>query len=250
MKSVIIGGTGLIGTKLAAILQQAGHEVIAAAPSKGINALTGEGLAEALAGAQLVVDVANSPSFEDQAVLAFFETATANLIAAAKAAGVGHYVALSVVGTDRLPNSGYLRAKHAQEKLIVASGLPYSIMRATQFFEFMGAIAGSAGSGDTLHLPSQLLQPIAAADVAAALADIALGAPLNGIRDVAGPEAAPMVEFVAHWLDVQGDARTAIADPTAEYFGTTLEERSLVPQGDARIMPTRFDAWLGVREAV
>lgn len=244
MKIVIIGGTGLIGSKLSAILRGRGQEVVAASPSTGVDALTGEGLAAALEGAQVVVDVTNSPSFEDRAVLAFFETTTVNLTVAAERAGVGHYVALSVVGSDRLAASGYLRAKRTQERLVEASGLPYSILRATQFFEFMGAIAGAAGSGEVIRLPTQLMQPIAAADVSAALAEVALGAPLNAVHEIAGPEPAPMADFVRRGLEAAGDRRRVVADPAATYFGARLEERSLVPDGRARFMPMRFEAWL------
>jgi uncharacterized protein YbjT (DUF2867 family) len=246
MKIVIIGGTGRIGSKACAILAMAGHQVVAAAPSMGIDAVTGEGLADALTGADMVVDAANSPSFADDAVMAFFRSATGNLIAAARAAGVGHYVALSVVGTDRLQDSGYFRAKSAQEEMIAASGLPYTILRATQFFEFMGAIAGPA-DGDTITLPTARMQPIVSDDVAAALASVVLAAPANAIREVAGPEAAPIADFVDRWLKAQGDPRRVIADPQALYYGMPLEDATLLPAAGARIMATRFDAWLAAQ---
>jgi len=250
MKIVIIGGTGLIGTRLGNILTAAGHQVTAASPSRGVNAVTGEGLDRALAGADILVDVANSPSFEDAAVLAFFEASTRNLIAAATATGIRHYVALSVVGADRLPDSGYMRAKRVQERLIEAAALPYTILRATQFFEFMAAIAWTGGEGDELRLASQMMQPIAATDVVTALADVVIAPPANATLEIAGAQTAPLAEFVGRWLEAQGDRRRVIADPQATYFGAQLDERSLVPLGNARIMPTRFDAWLRVREPV
>jgi uncharacterized protein YbjT (DUF2867 family) len=245
MKIVVIGGSGLIGRKLVEDLRGRGHEVRAASPSSGVNTLTGEGLAEALAGEQVVVDVANSPSFEDRAVLEFFETSGRNLLAAEAAAGVGHHLALSVVGTDRLLASGYFRAKMAQENLIKASGIPYTIVRATQFSEFVGAIVESASDGSTIRLPGALLQPIASDDVAAALADFAVAEPLNGTVDLAGPEAFPLDELARRFLAAKGDPRTVTTDPHAGYFGTPLSERSLVPDGDARLGPTRFEDWLG-----
>ncbi len=245
MKIVVIGGSGLIGRKLVGALRGRGHEVRAASPSSGVNTLTGEGLAEALAGVQVVVDVANSPSFEDRAVLEFFETSGRNLLAAEAAAGVGHHLALSVVGTDRLLASGYFRAKMAQENLIKDSGIPYTIVRATQFSEFVGAIVDSASDGSTIRLPGALLQPIASDDVAAALADFAVAEPLNGTVDLAGPEAFPLDELARRFLAAQGDPRTVTTDPHAGYFGTPLAERSLVPDGDARLGPTRFEDWLG-----
>jgi uncharacterized protein YbjT (DUF2867 family) len=244
MKIVVIGGSGLIGKKLSPILRNLGHEAVPASRSLGVNTLTGEGLAEALAGAEVVVDVANSPSFEDAPVLEFFQTSTRNLLAAEAAAGVGHHVALSVVGADRLPDSGYMRAKDAQERLIAAGGVPYSIVRATQFFEFLGAIAGPRGDGDTVRLPAAPMQPMASDDVAAAVAEVAVGAPLNGIVEVAGPEALPMAEFVGRFLAATGDTRTVIADPQARYFGTTLDDRGLNPGANPRIGPTPFKEWL------
>lgn len=245
MKIVVIGGSGLIGRKLVEDLRGRGHDALAASPSSGVNTLTGEGLAEALAGAQVVVDVANSPSFEDRAVLEFFETSGRNVLAAGAAAGVGHHLALSVVGTDRLLASGYFRAKMAQENLIKASGIPYTIVRATQFSEFVGAIVESASDGSTVRLPGALLQPIASDDVAAALADFAVAEPLNGTVDLAGPEAFPLDELARRFLAAKGDPRTVTTDPHAGYFGTPLNERSLVPDGDARLGPTRFEDWLG-----
>ncbi|NOJ48131.1 SDR family oxidoreductase [Bradyrhizobium archetypum] len=244
MKIVIIGGTGLIGSKLAPLLVSRGHEVLQASPSRGVNATTGEGLQQALAGADIVVDVSNSPSFEDKAVLHFFETGTANLVTAAKRAGVRHLIALSIVGTDRLESSGYFRAKLAQERLIAASGLAYTILRATQFFEFVGAIADSGRWDGEVHVSSQLMQPLLADEVAEALADVTLGEPANGIRDVAGPEAAPLADFVGRWLRKRGDTSKIVAAADVPYFGAALALRTLVPDEGARIMPTRFDDWL------
>ena len=243
MKIVIVGGTGLIGSKTAPLLRSRGHEVLQASPSRGVNAVTGEGLQGALEGADIVVDVSNSPSFEDKAVLDFFETGTRNLIAAARQMGVRSYVALSVVGTDRLISNGYFRAKLLQERMIAASGLPYTILRATQFFEFVGAIADSGRRDGEVHASSQLMQPMLSDDVAVALADAALDAPI-GFRDVAGPEAAPLSDFVGRWLRKQGDGSKIVASADAPYFGAPLELRSLVPDEGARIMPTRFDDWL------
>lgn len=244
MKIVVIGGTGLIGSRLVDGLRQRGHEAVPAAPSLGVNALTGEGLSEALAGAQVVVDVANSPSFEDEAVLKFFETSGRNLLAAEEAAGVGHHVALSVVGADRLPDSGYLRAKVAQEKLIRSGKTPYTIVRATQFLEFLGAIAESGAADGAIRLPSALLQPIAADDVAAALVDVALGAPQNGLVEVAGPEALPMYEAIRRYLKAKGDTRSVVADRAARYFGAVLADGSLVPSGKVRLGAVALSAWL------
>jgi uncharacterized protein YbjT (DUF2867 family) len=245
MKIVVIGGSGLIGTKLVDILRQNGHEVVAASPKSGVNTITREGLAAALSGAQVVVDVANSPSFEDKAVLEFFETSGRNLLAAETAAGVGHHVALSVVGADRLPDSGYLRAKVAQENLIKASKISYTIVRATQFFEFVGAIAQSGTVGQTVRLPTALVQPISSDDVAAAVADYTLGAPVNGTVEVAGPEALPMSDLVARYLSATRDARQVIPDILARYFGTELSDRSLIPaDNNSRIGASRFDDWL------
>jgi len=244
MKIVVIGGTGLIGKKVVMNLRQHGQEVVAASPSSGVNTVTGEGLAQSLAGAQVVVDVANAPSWEDNAVLAFFETSGRNLFAAEAAAGVGHHVALSVVGTDRLLASGYFRAKMAQEKLIKASPIPYTIVRATQFFEFAGSIAQSATEGQTVRLPPVLMQPIAADDVAAVVADVALAEPLNGTFDLAGPEPIRQDDLVRQFLTATGDARTVLTDPKALYYGIEVNDQSLTPSHNARIGPTRFEDWL------
>src|SRR6266446_2431549 len=247
MKIVVIGGSGLIGSKTVAILRQGGHEVVAASPKSGINTITGVGLKEALAGAQVVVDVANSPSFEDKAVLEFFETSGRNLLAAEATAGVGHHVALSVVGTDRLLESGYFRAKIAQEKLIKASPIPYTIVRATQFFEFVGGIAQSATEGQTVRLPPALMQPIAADDVAAVMADVALAKPLNGTFDLAGPEPIRQDDLVRQFLNATGDARTVITEPKALYYGITVNDQSLTPGDHPRLGSTRFEDWLSSR---
>jgi len=244
MTIVIIGGSGLIGTKLVKNLRQHGHEVVAASPSSGVNTLTGEGLKEALTGAQVVVDVANSPSFEDKAVLEFFETSGRHLLAAEADAGVGHHIALSVVGTDRLLASGYFRAKMAQEDLIKASPVPYSIVRATQFFEFVSAIAQSATDGQTVRLSPALVQPIVPEDVAAALADIAVKEPLNGTVELAGPEAIRLDELVRRFLSANRDARTVTTDVHALYFGLELNDQSLTPGDNPRLGPTRFEDWL------
>jgi uncharacterized protein YbjT (DUF2867 family) len=241
MKIVVIGGSGLIGKKVVNNLRQHGHEVVAASPSSGVNTVTGEGLAQALAGAQVVVDVANAPSWEDNAVLAFFETSSRNLLAAEAAAGVTHHVALSVVGTDRLLASGYFRAKMAQEKLIKASPVPYTIVRATQFFEFVGGIAQSATEGQAVRLPPALMQPIAADDVAAFVAETALAKPLNGMFEVAGPEAIRQDDLVRRFLNATGDPRTVITDPKALYYGIMVNDQSLIPGGHPRIGPTRFE---------
>ena len=243
-KIVIIGGSGLIGKKLVKNLRQHGHEVVAASPSSGVNTLTGEGLAEALVGASVVVDVANSPSFEDKAVLEFFETSGRNLLAAEAAAGVGHHIALSVVGTDRLLASGYFRAKMAQENLIKASAIPYTIVRATQFFEFVGAIAQSATDGQAVRLPPALMQPIVSDDVAAALAEIAVAEPLNGTVELAGPEPIHMDELVRRYLSANRDARKVTTDVHAGYFGTAVNDQSLTPGDHPRLGPTRFEDWL------
>jgi uncharacterized protein YbjT (DUF2867 family) len=244
MKIVVIGGSGLIGKKLVSILRQHGHEVVAASPSSGVNTLTGEGLAEALAGAQVVVDVANSPSFEDQAVLEFFETAGRNLLAAEATAGVAHHVALSVVGADRLHDSGYMRAKMAQENLIKASKIPYTILRSTQFFEFVSGIAQSATDGQTVRLSPALVQPIVSDDVAAALADAAVEEPVNGTVELAGPEAIRLDELVRRFLSANRDARKVTTDVHALYFGTELNDQSLTPGDNPRIGSTRFEDWL------
>jgi uncharacterized protein YbjT (DUF2867 family) len=244
MKIIVIGGTGLIGTKVVKNLRDKGHEVVAASPSKGINSVTGEGLAQALAGAQVVVDVANAPSWEDKAVLEFFETSGRNLLAAEADAGVGHHVALSVVGTDRLLASGYFRAKMAQENVIKASPIPYTIVRATQFFEFVGGIAQSATEGQTVRLPPVLMQPIVSDDVAAVMAEAALAEPLNGTIDLAGPERIRQDDLVRQFLSATGDARTVITDPKALYYGIEVNDQSLIPGDNPRIGPTRFEDWL------
>jgi uncharacterized protein YbjT (DUF2867 family) len=247
MKIVVIGGTGLIGTKLVRILRQQGHEVVAASPSSGVDTLTGEGLALALVGAKVVVDVANSPSWEDKAVMEFFETSGHNLLAAEAAAGVGHHVALSVVGTDRLLASGYFRAKMAQENLIKASRIPYTIVRATQFFEFVGGIADSASDGLTVRLPPVMMQPIAADDVALALAEVATAQAVNGTVEIAGPESVRMDEFVGRFLVASNDTRQPSTDPEARYYGIPVNDRSLVPGDQPRLGPTRFEDWLTSR---
>jgi uncharacterized protein YbjT (DUF2867 family) len=244
MKVVVIGGSGLIGSKLVARLTEHGHEAVAASPNSGVNTLTGEGLAEAVEGASVVVDVSNSPSFEDAAVLEFFETSTRNLLAAEMAAGVGHHVALSVVGTQRLAASGYFRAKIAQENLITSSPIPYSIVHATQFFEFVNSIAQAATDGDTVRLAHVLIQPMAADDVAAAVGKVSAGAPLNGILEIAGPEQFRLDEFVRRGLSARNDARQVVADEHAPYFGAELGERTLVPGDGAQLGATRFEDWL------
>ena len=244
MKIVVIGGTGLIGSKAVPILRQGGHEVVAASPKTGVNSLTGEGLTEAMAGAQVVIDLTNSPSFEDTAVLEFFETSGRNLLAAEAAAGVQHHVALSIVGTDRTPDNGYFRAKVAQEHLIETSGIPYTIIRATQFLEFLGGIAASSAEGTIVRLSPGLFQPIAADDVAPIVAEVALAAPRNGIVEIAGPECAPFNEIIARYLKAVGDPREVVRDPEARYFGGRVEERSLVPLGEARLGRVGLDEWL------
>jgi len=244
MKVVVIGGSGLIGSKLVKKLHQKGHEAVAASPSKGVNTLTGEGLAEVLAGAQVVVDVANSPSFEDVAAMNFFETSNRNLLAAEQAAGVGHHVALSVVGTERLLASGYFRAKMAQEKLIKASPVPYTIVRATQFFEFVGSIADAATEGETVRLSPALLQPVAAEDVADVLSEVALEAPINGMLEIAGPSAIAQDKLVGQFLSSTKDARKVVVDPGALYFGIALDDRSLTPGESPRLGKISFANWL------
>src|SRR5687767_2170295 len=244
MKIVVIGGTGLIGSKVVAILRRAGHEVVAASPGTGVNTVTGEGLPQAMAGTPVVIDLANSPSFEDAAVLEFFETSGRNLLAVEAAAGVRHHVALSIVGTDRMPDNGYFRAKVAQERLIAASGIPYTIIRSTQFLEFLRGIVASSADGHVIRLSPGLLQPIAADDVAAIVADVALAAPRSGIIEIAGPERAPFNEIVARYLKAVGDPREVVSDPEARYFGGRVEERSLVPLGEARLGRIGFDEWL------
>src|SRR4030081_2557256 len=244
MKIVVIGGTALIGSKTCPILRQGGREVVAASPNTGVNTITGQGLKEAMAGTQVVIDLANSPSFEDKAVLEFFQTSGRNLLGAAAAAGVKHHVALSIVGADRTPDNGYFRAKVAQEKLIEAAGIPYTIVRATQFMEFLGTIAASSADGNTIRLSPGLFQPIAAEDVAALVADVALAVPRNGIVDIAGPEAAPFDEIIARYLKAVGDPREVVRDPEARYWGGRVEERSLVPLGEARLGRIGLDEWL------
>jgi uncharacterized protein YbjT (DUF2867 family) len=245
MKIVVIGGTGLIGSKLVAKLRTDGHEPLAASPDSGVNALTGAGLAEALEGAQVVVDVANAPAWDDAAVLDFFQTSSCNLLAAETAARVGHHVTLSVVGADRLPESGYFVAKVAQERVVKAGLVPYTIVRATQFFEFIGRLADASTDGDTVRLSPALVQPEAADDVAGTLADVAVGAPLNDTVELAGPEAFRLDELVRRVLKASGDPRQVIADAGARYFGAGLDDRSLTPGDDARIASTRFEDWLG-----
>jgi uncharacterized protein YbjT (DUF2867 family) len=243
MKIVVIGGTGLIGSKTVAILRQGGHEVIAASPDTGVNSITGEGLKEVMISTQVVIDLANSPSFEDKAVLEFFETSGRNLLAAEAAAGVRHHVALSIVAVDRTDN-GYFRAKVAQERLIAASGIPYTIIRATQFLEFLGGIAASSADGNVVRLPPCLFQPIAADDVAAVVAEVALAPPRNDIIEIAGPERAPFDEIVARYLKAVGDPRKVVGDPEARYWGGRVEERSLVPLGESRLGRIGLDEWL------
>jgi uncharacterized protein YbjT (DUF2867 family) len=244
MKIIVIGGSGLIGTKLVNRLLQHGYEVVAASPASGVNTLTGEGLAEVLEGTSVVIDVSNSPSFEDAAVMEFFKTSTHNLLTYEAAAGVGHHVALSVVGTERLSESGYFRAKIAQEKLIKESSIPYSIVHATQFFEFVKSIADAATDGNSVHLAPVLIQPMAADDVASAVGRVAAGAPLNSTVEVAGPERFRLDEFIRQGLSARNDPREVIADPHARYFGAELSERTLVPGDDAQLGETRFEDWL------
>ena len=244
MKIVVIGGTGLIGSKTRRHSARGRPRGVAASPNTGVNTITGEGLAEALAGAQVVIDLANAPSWEDKAVLEFFETSGRNLLAAEAAAGVRHHVALSIVGTDRTPDNGYFRAKVAQEKLIETSGIPYTIIRSTQFMEFLGGIAASSTDGNIVRLSSGLFQPIAADDVAAIVADVALAAPRSGIVEIAGPERAPFSEIIARYLKAVGDPRAVVSDPEARYFGGRVEERSLVPLGEARLGRIGLDEWL------
>ena len=244
MKIVVIGGTGLIGSKLVKQLSEHGQEAVPASPDMGVNSLTGEGLADALQGASVVVDVSNSPSFEETAVMEFFTTSTRNLIKQSAAAGVRHYVALSVVGTERISDSPYLRAKNAQETLIKGGGIPYSIVHATQFFEFIGRIADDATDGTTVRLPPVLIQPMAADDVARAVAGIAMGAPVNGTVEVAGPQQFRFDDLVRQGLGARNDRREVVVDPHARYFGAELGERSLIPAGDARLGEIRFQEWL------
>ena len=244
MKIVVIGGTGLIGSKLVQNLRERGHDVLAAAPSTGVNSITREGLAQAMDGAEVVVDVANAPSWEDQAVLDFFETSSRNLLAAEAAAGVRHHVALSIVGSERLPENGYFRAKVAQENLIKASGIPYTLLRATQFFEFVGGIAQSATVGEEICLSPALIQPIASDDVVAALTDVALAAPVNGTVEVAGPEAMPLDELVRRFLRATQDTRKVVPDVHARYYGAVLDDQSLTAGKNARLGAIRFEDWL------
>lgn len=244
MKIVVIGGTGLIGRQVVANLRMLGHDAVPASPASGVNTLTGEGLAQALQGAVGVVDVSNSPSFEEETVLAFFQTSGRNLLQAEAEAGVRRQIALSVVGTDRPGGPAYFRAKLAQERLIAAAAIPYTIIRATQFFEFMGAIADEATEGDLVRLSPAALQPIASRDVAQALTQAALAEPVGGIVEIAGPERAPFAEFVGTWLGHRDDPRRILIDPAATYFGTRMTDATLTPGPDARIMPTRFDDWL------
>jgi uncharacterized protein YbjT (DUF2867 family) len=244
MKIVVIGGTGLVGSKVVSNLSRKGYEVIAAAPNTGVNTITGEGLTEALAGAQVVIDVANSPSFADKAVLNFFQTAGRNLAAAEKVAGVRHHIALSVVGTDRLPESGYLRAKLAQEELIKASGIPFTIIRSTQFFEFLGGIAQSATDGRSVHLSPAHLQPVASDDVAALVTKVATLAPANGVIELAGPERIGLDDLVRRYLAAKHDTREVVTDIHARYFGAELNDKSLTPGDNPHIGPTSFETWL------
>jgi uncharacterized protein YbjT (DUF2867 family) len=244
MKIVVIGGTGLIGSKLVEKLREDGQEPLAASPNTGVNTLTGDGLAEALEGAQVVVDVANAPAWDDQAVLDFFQTSSRNLLAAETSAGVGHHVTLSVVGAERLPESGYMRAKVAQEDLVKAGPTPYTIVRATQFFEFIGRIADSSADGNTVRLSPVLVRPEAADDVASTLADVAVGAPLNDTVELAGPEAFRLDELARRVLNASDDPREVTADVHARYFDAELNDRSLTPGDHARIAPTRFEDWL------
>jgi uncharacterized protein YbjT (DUF2867 family) len=244
MKIVVIGGTGLIGSKVVACLTEEGHEAVAASPDSGVNTLTGEGLPEALEGASVVVDVSNSPSFEDGPVMEFFTTSTTNLLAAEADAGVRHHVALSVVGTERITESGYIRAKSAQERLISESTIPYSIVHATQFFEFVTRIADEATAGDTVRVPAALIQPIAADDVAAAVCEVSQRPPADGVVEVAGPEELRFDEFIRRGLTAKGDPRTVVTDPKARYFGAELQERTLLAGYGAHLGAIRFDDWL------
>ncbi|MCY1517088.1 NAD(P)H-binding protein [compost metagenome] len=245
MKIVVIGGTGLIGSKLVKNLRERGHDVLAAAPNTGVNSITREGLAQAMDGAEIVVDVANAPLWEDKAVLEFFETSSRNLLAAEAAAGVRHHVALSIVGSERLPDSGYFRGKVAQENLIKASGIPYTILRATQFFEFVGGIAQSATVGEEIRLSPALIQPMASDDVAATLADVTLETPVNGTIEVAGPEAVPLDELIRRFLRITQDTRKVVPDVHARYFGALLDDQSLTPGNNPRLGAIRFEDWLG-----
>lgn len=249
MKIIVFGGSGLIGTKLAQHLREGGNEVVAASPRSGVDAITGQGLAQALSGVRVAVDVMNSPNWEDAAVMKFFDTATRNVLSAEAKAGVRHHVALSVVGTERLQTSGYFRAKLVQEKLIAASGIPYTIVRATQFFEFLGGIAQAGTEGQMIRLPEALMQPMSADDIAAALADYAVGQPLNGIVEIAGPEAIGIDQAVRGFLVATGDERRVITDANAPYYGIELGKSSLTPDHPARLGATRLDDWLAQQAA-
>lgn len=244
MKIVVIGGSGQLGSKIVAKLEADGHEAVPASPDTGVDTITGEGLAEALAGAGAVVDASNAPAWEDEAVLNFFRTSSRNLTAAAAETGVGHYVAMSIVGADRLPDSGYLRAKVAQEEIVKNAAVPFTIVRATQFFEFVGRIADSNATGSTVRLPAALFQPAAVAELGAAVAEVAEGEPANGVVEVGGPEPLRMDETVARVLAAGGDERTVVSDEHARYFGTELEAESLVPDENPRLTSTRFEDWL------
>jgi uncharacterized protein YbjT (DUF2867 family) len=245
MKIVVIGGTGALGSNVVKKLNADGHEAVPASPDSGVDTITGEGLAEALAGADVVVDASNAPAWGDEEVLEFFQTSSRNLTAAAADAGIGHYVAMSIVGADRLPDSGYLRAKVAQERIVEEGLVPYTIVRATQFFEFISRIADSSAAGDTIHLPPALFQPAAVAELAARVAEVAAGEPVNGVVEVAGPEPLPMDEAVRRVLAAAGDPRKVVSDPHAQYFGTELNNESLVPDEGPRLTATSFDDWLG-----
>ena len=247
MKIVVIGGTGALGSTIVAKLQADGSEAVAASPDSGVDTITGEGLDEALAGAAVVVDASNAPVWDDAEVLKFFQTSSRNLTAAAAKAGVKHYVAMSIVGADRLPESGYLRAKVAQEEVVKAAAVPFTIIRATQFFEFISRIADSSTTGSTVRLPSAFFQPAAAAELGAAVAEVAEGEPANGVVEVAGPEPLRMDEAVARVLDADGDTRTVVTDSHAQYFGSELDTGSLVPDGNTHLTPTHFDDWLAQR---
>jgi uncharacterized protein YbjT (DUF2867 family) len=244
MKLVVIGGSGLIGKKLISVLRQQNYEAVSASPSSGVNALTGEGLAGVLKGANVVVDVSNSPSWADAEVMEFFDKSTRNLVAAGAAAGVTHHVALSVVGADRMRDSGYMRAKVNQERLIAAGGVPYTVVRATQFFEFLGYVANSGAEGDIVRLSTAPMQPLAADDVAVALADVAVGAPLNATVELAGPEVMSIAAFVGRFMAATGDKRTVIADPQARYTGAVMDRRGIAPGANPRLGPTRFEDWV------
>lgn len=244
MKIVVIGGTGLIGSKTVERLRKQGHEVVAASPNTGVDTMTGKGVSEALTGAQVVIDLANSPSFEDGAVMDFFKTSGRHLLTAAGLAGTGHHIALSVVGTERLPGSGYMRAKLAQEDMIRQSGIPYTIVHSTQFFEFMGGIAQSGTVGQEVHVSSAYVQPIAGDEVADVMAEVAVGKPLNGMMEIGGPDKVRLSEIVARFLKVTNDPRRVVADPRAKYFGVELDDNSLVPGAGARLGKTHYDDWL------